>query len=261
MVPLSKHRRVCSIRVVTFQAGGDGRRDISLNIYPISQLIIQFNHYELQSFDTLHIQNSSSSLPEHETSQSTKMKTTSAIFALAFALPAFAAPPPAATSSAASSVPTFGGVAIRSGSEIQYASVNANGTYFWLHRGSETYTPSSVDQTNQQNNTLFVGGNGGLSLLASVPGGQEVYVDSKSLLRFTAPHSANTGTDSKTTGFSITDGHLQFEGNDFLACNLGEAYGNAYEIYAASGSNTGDACEDFAFRLVDSTGPAAWEYA
>ncbi|KAJ9625807.1 hypothetical protein H2203_004570 [Taxawa tesnikishii (nom. ined.)] len=177
----------------------------------------------------------------------------------------------AATSATASSTSTpgaFGGVAIRSGSAIQYSSVNANGTYFWLNRGTASYCPSTVPDCVTVNQTSFVGGNDTLFLDVSVPGGQQVYVDSKGRLAFTVPHSGNTGVGSSVTGFSIVDDglHLRFNGNDFYACPLGEAYGNAYQVYAAGSnatSNFGDACEGFEFRIAEA-GPGyqnAYQYS
>ncbi|KAL1311389.1 hypothetical protein AAFC00_001556 [Neodothiora populina] len=157
---------------------------------------------------------------------------------------------------------TFGGVAIRSGSDIQYKSVNANGTYFWLNRGSETYTPASVPTPNQQNDTLFIGGDNTLDLAVSVPGGQQVYVDGKGRLRFTVPHSTAMEAGSKTTGFSFAEGDLYFENDGFLACNLGAAYDNAYSVYAASvAGNLGDSCVGFEFSASEISGPKAYEYS
>lgn len=171
---------------------------------------------------------------------------------------------PTATGTAAAKravASSFGGVAIASGSDIQYDSVNANGTYFWLNRGTEVYTPSTATASDQKN-TIFAGGNNTLSLDVSAPGGQQVYVDSDGLLRYTVPHSAYTGTGSKSTGFSVANNILKFENSDFVACKLAQSPDNAYEVYAAAANtNTGSNCVGFEIMVSDNTGAAAYEYS
>lgn len=154
----------------------------------------------------------------------------------------------------------FGGLSIDSGSPIQYGSINANGTNFYIGRSTATDCPTISGLTcSNQTNTLFTGGNTTLYLHTEVPGGQEVYVDSTGALRYTVPHSAYTGVGSVSTGFSIADEglHLKFQNSDFLACPLADG---AYEIYAAA-KNTNSTCLGFEFRIADAPGAApAWEY-
>ncbi|KAH0278253.1 hypothetical protein KCU81_g9373, partial [Aureobasidium melanogenum] len=154
----------------------------------------------------------------------------------------------------------FGGVAIHSGSNIQYASVNANGGKFWLLKDSKTYCPDVVGSAcPNTTSTQFVGGDNTLSLDTIVPGGQQVYVAVDGTLRFTAPHSASTGAaGSMVEGFSVAQNgeHIQFQGDDWLACP-GDG---DYAIYAAAIAKDASACTGFAFRIADSNTPAAWEY-
>ncbi|KAG9560882.1 hypothetical protein KCU71_g295, partial [Aureobasidium melanogenum] len=153
----------------------------------------------------------------------------------------------------------FGGVAIHSGSNIQYASVNAAGQKFWLLKDSQTYCPDVVGSAcPNTTSTQFAGGDNTLSLDTIVPGGQQVYVAVDGSLSFTAPHSASTGTGSFVTGFSVAQNgeHIQFQGDDWLACPSGDHYA----VYAAAIAKDASACTGFAFRIAESTAPAAWEY-
>ncbi|KAF1348911.1 hypothetical protein BDV97DRAFT_298058 [Delphinella strobiligena] len=188
------------------------------------------------------------------------MKTTSVLSALAVALPAFAAPAPVTSAGVA----TFGGVAIASATNLQFQSINANGTHFYLLRDTSTYTPPNVSGNYNQTSTVFTGGDDTLSLYTAVPGGQQVYVNSIGLLSFTEPHSADTGSGSKVTGFSKNGKNLQFEGNDWYACELhSTAAEYAFSIYAASVlENPSNLCTGISFLMAESTGTVtpAWEY-
>lgn len=118
-----------------------------------------------------------------------------------------------------------------------------------------------------------------MALHVEVPGGQQVYVDSTGALRYTVPHSANTGANSSTVGFGLADNglYLTCKGDDFLACPLS---GAVYQVYAAgavagAGNNTGGyttpvrvanvngtSCLGFEFRVEGlDNATAAWEYA
>ncbi|KXT02392.1 hypothetical protein AC578_174 [Pseudocercospora eumusae] len=191
--------------------------------------------------------------------------------AFALALAASAAAFPAADIKArqeADESISFTGVAIRSGSDIQYAPIAASGTNFWLNKDTVTYTPSNVPvNTNATTSTVF-----GyylpadtLSLDVAVPGGQQVYVSADGALKYTVAHSASTGEGSTVNGFGISEGHLLFENNDFIAVatnetsNLPDGKGTAYQIYAAS--RTDLAGEGFAFRAVEFEGENAWQYS
>ncbi|CAD0096214.1 unnamed protein product [Aureobasidium vineae] len=184
------------------------------------------------------------------------MKTSAVLTTFALALPAFAAP----VTERAAPAGAFGGLAIHSGSEIQYASVNAAESKFWLLKDTETYCPDVEGVTcSNTTSTQFVGGDNTLSLDTVVPGGQQVFVAADGSLGFTTPHSAYTGPGAISTGFSIAQEgqHIQFQGQDFFACPIDDHY----EVYAAAIAKNATACTGFAFRVADSTAPAAWEYS
>jgi hypothetical protein len=154
----------------------------------------------------------------------------------------------------------FGGLAIHSGSEIQYASVNAAESKFFLLKDSSVYCPDIEGLTCPNTTTTqFLGGDNTLSLDTIVPGGQQVFVAVDGSLSFTAPHSAYTGPDASSTGFSIDEQaqHVQFRGEDWLACPID----GHYAIYAAAIAKDASACTGFAFRVAESNAPAAWEYS
>ncbi|KAF4552708.1 Hypothetical protein D9617_9g024970 [Elsinoe fawcettii] len=170
---------------------------------------------------------------------------------------AFAAPTPQEAPAAPSA---FYGLAIRSASPIQYSAVNASSLALYLNKPTSTYCPSIEGLPCPTNPaTIFVGGTNTLSLKTSVPGGQQVYIASDGRAKFTQAHSANTGVGSTTTGFSVVDGALQFQGNDWIACPEGESYA----VYAFQASNQTDpGCLGFRFRVEDAgDAQGAWQYA
>ncbi|EME81441.1 uncharacterized protein MYCFIDRAFT_81493 [Pseudocercospora fijiensis CIRAD86] len=193
------------------------------------------------------------------------------VLALALALAATAAAFPAAGIKArqvADESLSFTGVAIRSGSDIQYAPIAASGTNFWLNKDTSTYTPDNIPvNTNATTSTVFTSSLDAdtLALDVTVPGGQQVYVSADGALKYTVAHSGSTGEGSTLQGFGIVDGHLVFEGNDFLAVatnetsNIPDGKGTAYQIFAASRTElTG---QGFAVRVIGFEGERAWEYA
>lgn len=184
------------------------------------------------------------------------MKSTSAAV-LAFALAGSAAAAPAPQSS-------FQGLAIRSGSPIQFATVNANDGNFWLLEKTSTGPcPSNVKCSNTTD-TIFTGGKNTLDLKVEVPGGQQVYVSDIGALRFTQPHNAAIGEGSSQTGFAVSKkgkfDYLTYNGASFLACPTDA---NNYLVYVDGASDTGSTadCLGFDFLIGDDSAPAAWEYS
>lgn len=185
---------------------------------------------------------------------------------------------PASTSCAPASVPTtapttepteFGGLALRSASPIHFGEINANGGSFWINKNTTVYTPENTIPAPKNPYTAFVHSNstGGLGLKTVVPGGQQVYVDAAANgeLKFTQAHSANTGTNGTTTGFTVSGERLLFENESFYACPLGAENGSAYGIYAVSrveGSNAGASCLGFSFltATLGNETEAVWQY-
>lgn len=172
------------------------------------------------------------------------------------------APAPSATSSAASSStspaaagPTgyFGVIASRSASPIHLSALTARGGKFYLGGpGPTSYCPESVGAANcpPGNETVLVGGNGGLSLGVVVPGGQQVYVAPGGALSYTIAHSANIPAGSIVNDFSREGpsgsaqfGTLSFE-TGFVACPA--AAGQGYQVFGqVQGGTYGADCLGF----------------
>lgn len=95
-----------------------------------------------------------------------------------------------------------------------------------------------------------------MSLSTRVPGGQQVYVDASGELKFTVAHSADMGTGSSSTGFSVSDGEVLFEGLKWVACPI---EGVVYQVYAAAKTED-EACEVFSFTVKEYSGVSAYEY-
>ncbi|KAL1301852.1 hypothetical protein AAFC00_006037 [Neodothiora populina] len=191
---------------------------------------------------------------------------TSIISALALVLPAaLAAPAPVDPSALGYTLgnETFSGITIRSGSPIQYGTINANGTYFYVNNyGTSTYCPLPTC-LGKTNTTIFKNGVDKLALDVMAPGGQEVYVDRTGALRFTVAHSASKGRHSLTSGFALVNAglRLQFEGQEWLACPV-EGVKNGYKVYAAAvTTDNSHHCLGFQWRVAPSTGLPAFEYA
>ncbi|GAB7347285.1 hypothetical protein MBLNU459_g3371t1 [Dothideomycetes sp. NU459] len=179
------------------------------------------------------------------------MKTAAIISTLAAA--AMAAPAPRQAT-------PFYGVSIHSGSSIQYASINANGNAFYLGKSTSSYCPTEVvDDCPAGNGTSFTGGDGTLDLSVEVPGGQQVYVAADGSLGFTVAHSGYIPTGANTTGFAVVSPNLQYNGNDWVACQ--EETGSAvYKIFAAAVDASPKNCTAFAFYTQSTSGVGAWEY-
>ncbi|ORY75789.1 hypothetical protein BCR37DRAFT_395467 [Protomyces lactucae-debilis] len=113
--------------------------------------------------------------------------------------------------------------------------------------------------------TSFLIASGRASLAVSVPGGQQVYVNSDGRLSYTVPHSGNTGTDSTVTGFSVASSgssnvNLNFNGkNSFLACPVSGAAGE-YDIYAAEKTTRTDCTGISILGTPNANPPQAWQW-
>ncbi|KAJ5724563.1 hypothetical protein N7493_006291 [Penicillium malachiteum] len=184
----------------------------------------------------------------------------------AIALPLLAAAAPAAQ---ASIPPSFGVMAVRSGSPIHYAQMNAAGQKFWLGGSTSSYCPS-IDGIvcPPGNQTVFA--SGGNAMDVEVPGGQQVYVDPTGALSFTQAHSASIPAGSAVGGLIYETGepwnHYTFSGwgaTGFMACPTSD---NRWQVFAAMQNATvpsGDVddCLGFSALALTYNGDVpAWQY-
>lgn len=170
----------------------------------------------------------------------------------ATATPAPAAPSTTLTTSAtataapsASSVPSgpYGFTSFHSGDiNVHLQPIYANGTLRLGGTPPQSYTPAGVNvpQTSQLGINVAYNTAG---LAVAVPGGQQLFVKSDGTIGYTQPHSANTGSGSVTTGFSLKSGRapsLLFNNKEqFLACPVTGAAG-VYEVTVAEKTSRQD---------------------
>ena len=185
-------------------------------------------------------------------------------FIASLALPLLAAAAP--TSQAPAANPSFGVVAIRSGSGIQYASLNAAGQKFYLGGTTTSYCPSETVQTCPPGDQTIIAP-GGNALDVEVPGGQQIYVDPTGAVSFTQAHSAAMPQGSIVGEFAYeTEGdaaHWTFKGDGLLACPTTD---NRYQVFAPIEnlkvpSGNKDDCLGFSARAFTYSGSTpAWQY-
>ncbi|MCJ1461424.1 hypothetical protein MMC07_000021 [Pseudocyphellaria aurata] len=206
------------------------------------------------------------------------MKLSSAALLLAFiSSPAAASP---VKSRQATNPSFFTITAARSGSAIHQQSVHASSRAFWIGKPTETYCPPQVDAEAAcppGTETVLAAGDTAASLDVSVPGGQQIYVESTGALGFTQAHSAEYPPGSILQGFTLTPGSpsrsLSFSGlgaTGFLACPANASGAGPYKVFAnvrglKDGNTPGgsvQACIGFdalAVEYADERG-AAWQY-
>ncbi|KAH7055971.1 hypothetical protein B0J12DRAFT_596909 [Macrophomina phaseolina] len=89
--------------------------------------------------------------------------------------------------------------------------LHASGGSFWLHKPTTSFCPGeSVLQAPcpPGNETSLTGGgpDGRLSLNVAVPGGQQVFIGPRGLLRYTRAHSGDMPRGSITSGLTVQEG-------------------------------------------------------
>ncbi|KAI9928583.1 hypothetical protein MW887_001797 [Aspergillus wentii] len=171
---------------------------------------------------------------------------------LAASAAATAAALPAAQST---SNPTFGLIAIDSGSAIQNTAFNAaKGSIFAGLKSQD----ASCARPDEQFATFYLQ-DGSLYLYDQSATPQQIYVDASGMgqgkIGYTTgaqPAPANANRD----GWAISNGHLQFQGKALIACP--NSIDGAYSIWASAGvdnpaGNSG--CVDIAARVEETSNP------
>ncbi|GAD92333.1 IgE-binding protein [Paecilomyces variotii No. 5] len=190
-------------------------------------------------------------------------------FALAALLPLLAAAGPLKRQD--TTTPPFTVTSVRSGSPIQYLSLEAREGKFWLGGSPGTYCPETT--TCPPGNETVIAGINGLDVAA--PGGQQIYVLPSGELSFTQTHSANIPAGAATGPFEY--GHegatakWSFSGlgskGGFVACPIGEGTSTQWQVYAdvpnlQAPNGNANSCLGFdtIAETWPGTGAAAWEY-
>ncbi|KAL4952098.1 hypothetical protein BDW69DRAFT_168577 [Aspergillus filifer] len=186
--------------------------------------------------------------------------------ATAVAQPASSATSQPSGTSAPSSTPgpeTFGIVAIASGEAVQYSGFNAALGSLFAGLPSQN---ASCKGTDDGFATFYIKDKA-LYLYGSEDATQEFYVDRSGMgqgkIGYTTGDASSGPRNGERTGWAIDkNNHLQFAGNDFLACP--NSVDGAYSIWAPSGvaqpaGNEG--CIGIAARVVKSDHPVACTYS
>ncbi|ORY75793.1 hypothetical protein BCR37DRAFT_383951 [Protomyces lactucae-debilis] len=193
----------------------------------------------------------------------------SSILAFASAAPVAQNDAPAA-SSAPAAVNTYNLISTRSGDiNVHLRPLYAKGSAIRIGGTAPTSQTPNVPQLAgfpSTSTTSFIVANDRASLAVSVPGGQQVYVNSDGRLSYTVPHSGNTGTGSTVTGFSVSpmatgpNVDLLFNGQEsFLACPVADAAGE-YEIFAAEKTTRTDCTGISILGSANPNPPSAWQW-
>ncbi|KAK5108502.1 hypothetical protein LTR62_008242 [Meristemomyces frigidus] len=164
------------------------------------------------------------------------------------------------TSLATAAQSYFGVVADRSGSAIQYMTMNAGAGRIYLGGAPMTSCPDNIAAAGgcpADNSTNFMLGEAGqLEMGVDVPGGQTAYFTACGELSYTVPHANDIPEDATVTGWTMTPGasfgSLSYT-EGLTACQDGDVY------YVYSGDARPD-CLSFNALTVADDAPAAWEY-
>ncbi|KAJ5493446.1 secreted protein [Penicillium diatomitis] len=166
-----------------------------------------------------------------------------------------------------SSTTAYGITAIRSGSPIQYATLNASGQKFYLGGSTSSYCPSEIVKDCPPGTQTAIAPSGN-ALDVEVPGGQQIYVDPTGAVSFTQAHSASMPAGSVQGGFTFETQadvtYWLFKGDGLLACPTSD---NRYQVFAPVDnlkvpSGNKDDCLGFSARGIPYTDAApAWQYS
>ncbi|KAI1125614.1 hypothetical protein F5Y10DRAFT_226818 [Nemania abortiva] len=152
--------------------------------------------------------------------------------------------------------------------------INASGGKFYINRNTSTYCPEGVSGLDCSlyagSGTTFVTSNETttMSLVVTVPGGQQVYVAPDGSLSYTQAHSAYIPEGSIITGFSrqqsVAFGApvvLSNAGQSWNLCPVteGEPKERTYQIFAVPGLLEG--CLRTEIRSYNPDAGNVWQYA
>ncbi|RHZ47228.1 cell wall protein PhiA [Aspergillus thermomutatus] len=177
-----------------------------------------------------------------------------------FILAASAAASASAAAAQSSNSKTFGLVAIHSGSAVQYSAFNAAQSSLFAGLKSQN---ASCDRSGEQTATFYLD-DGALYLYAASATPQEVYVDRSGMGQGKIGYTTGAQPaprNAERTGWAINDGHLQFAGNDLIACP--NSIDGAWSIWASAGVANpagNENCVGIAARVEETSNPNSCVY-
>ncbi|KAI2463090.1 hypothetical protein F4781DRAFT_146253 [Annulohypoxylon bovei var. microspora] len=150
--------------------------------------------------------------------------------------------------------------------------INANNGKFRVNKNTTADFPDGIEGLDCSaypgTNTVFVEGNGTISMNVGVPGGQQIYIAKDGSLSYTIPHSRELPDGSTTTGFyrsrSESFGapiNLFNSGRFWLICPVGEGEPRekTYQLFVETKDR--EECYGTLIRTYQADGINAWEYS
>ncbi|KAJ5374436.1 hypothetical protein N7517_006442 [Penicillium concentricum] len=171
----------------------------------------------------------------------------------------------ASVSAVASAAPstqskTFGIVAIHSGSAVQYSAFNAAQSSIFAGLPNQG---ASCARPKEQQATFYIL-DGGLYLYDQSATPQQIYVDRSGMGQGKIGYTTGAQPAPKNAerkGWTQKDGHLQFAGNDLIACP--NSIDGAWSIWASAGVSNpagNSDCVGIAARVVETSKPNGCSY-
>ncbi|CAG8900750.1 unnamed protein product [Penicillium egyptiacum] len=168
---------------------------------------------------------------------------------------AIAASVSAVASAAPSQSKTFGVIAIHSGSGVHNSAFNAAQSSIFAGLPNQG---ASCARPEEQQATFYID-NGALYLYDQSATPQEIYVDRSGMGQGKIGYTTGaqpTPKNSEREGWTVKGGHLQFGGNDLIACP--SSIDSAWSIWASAGvANPGGNtdCVGIAARVQETSNP------
>ncbi|KAL2840509.1 hypothetical protein BJY01DRAFT_218452 [Aspergillus pseudoustus] len=167
---------------------------------------------------------------------------------------------PTGSCTAPSNPDTFGLVAIKSGDAVQYAGFNAALNSIFARLPSQNAT---CDGTDNGSATFYIK-DGALFLYG--PNNQEIFVDRSGMGQGKIGYTVGDESgprNGERTGWAIDgNNHLQFGGNDLIACP--NSIDGAYSIWASAGVSNpagNENCVGIAARVEKQANPTSCTYS
>ncbi|CAI7676272.1 unnamed protein product [Penicillium pancosmium] len=160
-----------------------------------------------------------------------------------------------ATATPAAQSSTFGVVAIHSGSGVQYSAFNAAKSSIFAGLSTQK---ASCARPKEQDATFYIN-DGALYLYDKSATPQEIYVDRSGMGQGKIGYTTGAQPapkNSERKGWALKDGHLQFAGNDLIACP--NSIDGAWSIWASAGVSNpagNKDCVGIAARIAKTSNP------
>jgi hypothetical protein len=152
--------------------------------------------------------------------------------------------------------PYFTAFTLSQNGQIKIEPFTARDHELWINGKTESHCPSGKNCPAGKKTSLALHDHS-LSMGASVPGGQQVYIAKKDgRVKYTAP-GENVPQGAYTKGWSVQD-QLIHNKYGLFACRYKDT--DTYEVYAGIGNFKNDHCLKLAVYYTQTEKPTAYEY-